>query len=139
MRVDARWPLAGFLAAAALAGCTGPGLPPIVGALEWDRIAVTAELAEPVLSWSVAEGDRVAAGDVILTLDTRRQDARIAEARGQLAASEARLAELAHGARERRRGARRTNRCRGRIRTGRGGAQARARGAICRRPSARGP
>jgi HlyD family secretion protein len=99
MRVDARRPLAGFLTTAMLAGCTEPGPPPIVGTLEWDRIAVTAELAEPVLTWNVAEGDRVAKGDVILELDGRRQDARIAEARGQLAASEARLAELAHGAR----------------------------------------
>jgi len=99
MRVDARRPLAGFLAAAVLAGCTEAGPPPIVGTLEWDRIAVTAELAEPVLAWHVAEGDRVAAGDVILTLDARRQDARIAEARSQLAAMEARFAELTHGAR----------------------------------------
>jgi HlyD family secretion protein len=99
MRVDARRLLAGFLTTAMLAGCTEPGPPPIVGTLEWDRIAVTAELAEPVLTWNVAEGDRVAKGDVILELDGRRQDARIAEARGQLAASEARLAELAHGAR----------------------------------------
>jgi HlyD family secretion protein len=99
MRVDARRPLAGFLTAAALAGCTESGPPPIVGTLEWDRIAVTAELAEPVLTWNVAEGDRVAKGDAILELDRRRQDARLAEARGQLAASEARLAELAHGAR----------------------------------------
>lgn len=99
MRVDVRRPLAGFLATAALAGCAEPGPPPIVGTLEWDRIAVTAELAEPVLAWHVAEGDRVAAGDVILTLDARRQDARIAEARSELAAMEARFAELTHGAR----------------------------------------
>lgn len=99
MRVDAGRPLAGLLVAAALAGCTEPGPPPIVGTLEWDRIAVTAEQAEPVLSWAVAEGDRVTTGAVILTLDARRQDARIAEARGQVAAMEARLAELTHGAR----------------------------------------
>jgi len=84
---------------AALAGCADPGPAPLVGALEWDRIAVTAELAEPVLEWRVAEGDRVEAGAVLLEQDARRQDARIAEARGQLAAMEARLAELTHGAR----------------------------------------
>ena len=47
-------------------------------------IAVTAELAEPVLSWAVAEGDRVEAGTVLLEHDARRQDARIAEAHSQL-------------------------------------------------------
>lgn len=99
MRVESPRLFAGLLATAALTGCADPGPPPIVGTLEWDRIAVTAELAEPVLSWAVAEGDRVAAGDVILTVDARRQDARIAEARSQLAAMEARLDELTHGAR----------------------------------------
>lgn len=98
MRVDARQ-LVGLLAVVTSAGCTKTGPPPIVGTLEWDRIAVTAELAEPVLRWHVAEGDRVAAGDLILTLDARRQDARIAEARSELKAVEARFAELTHGAR----------------------------------------
>jgi HlyD family secretion protein len=99
MRVDLRPPLAASLAAVALASCTERGPAPLVGTLEWDRIAVTAELAEPILSWHVAEGDRVAAGDAILELDARRQDARIAEARSELEAMEARFAELTHGAR----------------------------------------
>lgn len=73
--------------------------PTFLGSLEWDRIAVLAELREPVLRWAVAEGDRVGAGDVLLELDASRQDARIAELRGNLAQAEARLAELAHGAR----------------------------------------
>lgn len=85
--------------AALLAGCSDGGPTPLVGALEWDRIAVTAELAEPVLAWHVAEGDRVAAGAALLDQDARRQDARIAEARGNLASSEAKLAEATHGAR----------------------------------------
>jgi HlyD family secretion protein len=82
-----------------LVGCSESGPPALVGTLEWDRIAVPAELAEPVLRWHVAEGDRVAAGDVILELDARRQDARIAEAHSELEAMEARFAELTHGAR----------------------------------------
>jgi HlyD family secretion protein len=52
-----------------------------------------------VLRWAVAEGDRVEAGTVLLELDARRQDARIAETRAELEASKARLAELTHGAR----------------------------------------
>ena len=99
MRAEIRSSLMVLLAGGALVGCTNGGEPPIVGTLEWDRVAVTAELAEPVLKWAVAEGDRVEAGAVILELDARRQDARIAEARGQLAAAEARFAEATHGAR----------------------------------------
>jgi HlyD family secretion protein len=99
MRAESRRLVPSLLAGAALAGCAEKGPAPIVGALEWDRIAVTAELAEPVLSWAVAEGDRVEAGAVVLELDARRQDARIAEAKSQVAMTEAQLAELTHGAR----------------------------------------
>jgi HlyD family secretion protein len=82
-----------------LGACARDDNPPFIGSLEWDRVAVTAELAEPVLRWAVAEGDRVEAGTVLLELDARRQDARVAEAKSSLAQSEARLSELANGAR----------------------------------------
>jgi HlyD family secretion protein len=85
-------------AAALLAACARDDNPPLLGSLEWDRVAVTAELSEPVLRWDVAEGDHVEAGTVLLELDPRRQDARIAEARGTLMQAEGRLSELAHGA-----------------------------------------
>ncbi|HEY8520085.1 MAG TPA: biotin/lipoyl-binding protein [Gammaproteobacteria bacterium] len=85
--------------AALAAGCADPEPAPLVGSLEWDRIALTAELAEPVLRWAVAEGDRVKAGDVLLELDPRRQDARIAQARAQLEEAKARLEELVRGPR----------------------------------------
>lgn len=91
-----------FAAAAAallLGACTAEDDDVLLGSLEWDRVALPAELPEPVLRWHVAEGERVAAGDVLLELDPRRQDARIANARAALAQAEARLAELAHGAR----------------------------------------
>jgi HlyD family secretion protein len=91
--------LAAALCAGSLTACVERGPAPLVGSLEWDRVAVTAELSEPVLRWAVAEGDRVEAGAVLLELDARRQEARIAEAQGALAMAEARLAELAHGAR----------------------------------------
>jgi HlyD family secretion protein len=91
--------IGGLLAALSLAGCAKEGPQALIGMLEWDRIAVTAELAEPVLRWAVAEGDKVEAGAVLLELDPRRQDARIAEARGNLAMNEGKLAELTHGAR----------------------------------------
>lgn len=98
MRASANSWLLAAVVATGLAGCDDPGPAPILGTLEWDRVAVTAELAEPVLKWNVAEGDRVEAGAVLLELDARRQDARIAEAKSELAMSEARLAELANGA-----------------------------------------
>ncbi|HVY65869.1 MAG TPA: HlyD family efflux transporter periplasmic adaptor subunit [Gammaproteobacteria bacterium] len=90
---------AGLLVALSLAGCGREAPQALIGTLEWDRIAVTAELAEPVLRWDVAEGDRVEAGTVLLEIDPSRQDARIAEARGNLAMNEGKLAELTHGAR----------------------------------------
>jgi HlyD family secretion protein len=99
MRVETPLSWLTLMASVALAGCADPGPAPLVGTLEWDRVAVTAELAEPVLAWHVAEGDRVEAGAALLDLDARRQDARITEAESQLAMSEARLAELTHGAR----------------------------------------
>ncbi|HZF28665.1 MAG TPA: HlyD family efflux transporter periplasmic adaptor subunit [Gammaproteobacteria bacterium] len=90
---------AALLAAAlALGGCERDVNPPLLGSLEWDRVAVTAELSEPVMRWAVAEGDRVEQGAVLLELDPRRQDARIAEARGTLMQAEGKLSELAHGA-----------------------------------------
>jgi HlyD family secretion protein len=97
MRASAGFLLA-LLSCAGLAGCDDPGPAPILGTLEWDRVAVTAELAEPVLKWHVAEGDRVEAGTIVLELDARRQDARIAEAESTLAMSKAQLAELTNGA-----------------------------------------
>ncbi|HEX5049425.1 MAG TPA: HlyD family efflux transporter periplasmic adaptor subunit [Gammaproteobacteria bacterium] len=81
-----------------VAACERDPNPPLLGSLEWARVAVTAELAEPVLRWAVAEGDRVEAGAVLLELDPRRQDARIAEARGTFMQAEAKLAELTNGA-----------------------------------------
>jgi HlyD family secretion protein len=99
MRVEARSLLLAPFAVLALAGCAERSPAPFIGTLEWDRVAVTAELAEPVLSWAVAEGDRVEAGAVLLELDARRQDARIAEQQAQLAAMEALFAEATHGAR----------------------------------------
>ena len=97
MRIDCS--LAVLFLVALLTACQQEDNPPLVGSLEWDRIAVTAELGEPVMKWSVAEGDRVEAGTVLLEQDARRQDARIAAARGDLSQAEARLEELANGAR----------------------------------------
>ena len=83
---------------ASLAACDSGG-EQLLGTLEWDRIGLPAEASETILAWKVAEGDRVEAGQALLELDPRRQDARIAQARGDVAQAEARLAELSNGAR----------------------------------------
>lgn len=82
-----------------LAGCDRAGDAPLLGTLEWDRIDLPAEASESILDWHVTEGERVAAGQLLLQLDPRRQDARIAQARGEVALAEARLSELSNGAR----------------------------------------
>lgn len=83
---------------AGLAGCEPTG-EQLLGTLEWDRVSLPAEASEKVLSWKVAEGDRVETGQPLLELDPRRQDARIAQARGEVDQAAARLAELSNGAR----------------------------------------
>ncbi|HEY0233293.1 MAG TPA: HlyD family efflux transporter periplasmic adaptor subunit [Dokdonella sp.] len=83
----------------AVAGCSDHAPPPLLGTLEWDRIAVAAEVSEPILAIAVAEGARVHAGDPILSLDPRRTDAQLAQAQADQRKAEAALAELRHGTR----------------------------------------
>ncbi len=89
--------LSAVMALALLSGCEGE--PPLLGTLEWDRVAVLAEASEPVVSWSVAEGDQVEANAVLLTLDPRRADAALAQAQAAFKQAEARYTELSNGAR----------------------------------------
>jgi HlyD family secretion protein len=88
-----------LLPLALLAGCDPSGDEVLLGTLEWDRIGLPAEASESILHWHVAEGDRIAAGQLLLELDPRRQDARIAQAQGEVAQAEAHLSELRNGAR----------------------------------------
>ena len=82
-----------------LAGCNASEQPQLLGTLEWDRIGIPAEASETVLNWQVAEGDQVAAGQLLLQLDPRRLDAQVAQATAEVAQSQARLDELGNGAR----------------------------------------
>lgn len=70
-----------------------------VGTLEWNRIEVAAQLAEPVTAWEVPEGSQVASGQVLLRLDATRERARLAAAEAARAQTAARLAELERGTR----------------------------------------
>ena len=83
---------------AALTGCTDADKP-LLGTLEWDRVSLPAEASEVLLRVAVAEGERVEAGQLLLELDPRRQDARIAQARAEVEQAAAHLAELSNGAR----------------------------------------
>jgi HlyD family secretion protein len=89
-----------ILALVLLAGC-GDAEDPyrVVGQLASDRIELSAETSEPIVAIRVAEGDTVAAGQVLVEQDSRRAAARLAEAEAALAQSRARLAELTRGPR----------------------------------------
>lgn len=87
-----------LLALMLLGGCDAGG-EKLLGTLEWDRIGLPAETSETVIAWRVAEGERVEAGQPLLELDPRRQNARIAQASGEVEQAAARLAELSNGAR----------------------------------------
>lgn len=99
MRTELRFVLSATLATLALAACSKPKETVLLGTLEWDRISLPAEASEPVLSLAVSEGAVVKAGDLLLTLDARRMDARLAQAQAAVAQQEGRLSELMHGTR----------------------------------------
>jgi HlyD family secretion protein len=83
-----------------LAGCNhGSAPPPLLGTLEWDRIAVPAEVSEPITQILVKEGDLVEANQLLLTLDPRRTQAQLDAARADEQRLSAALDELRHGAR----------------------------------------
>jgi HlyD family secretion protein len=102
-----RYKTAGYLAwvllvAGLLAACQRSAPIDVVGTLEWDRVELTADAAEPVVAIEVREGEAVAAGQTVLQLDARRVQARLDESRALLAQHAARLAELQRGPREER-------------------------------------
>lgn len=70
-----------------------------VGELASDRIELTAESNEPIVRVAVAEGEAVAAGQVLVEQDSSRATARLAEAEAVLGQAQARLDELVRGPR----------------------------------------
>ena len=81
-----------------IAGCSAEPQP-LLGSLEWDRVAITADASERVLSWHVAEGDTVEAGALLLVAAEAGHEVTVAQAGGDLAQAVAHLSELANGAR----------------------------------------
>ena len=89
-----------ILAALLAASCGGAeNLNLVVGELASDRIELTAETSEPIVRIAVAEGDDVAAGQVLVEQDTARAAARLAEAEAALGQAQGRLDELVRGPR----------------------------------------
>lgn len=76
-----------------------PGPSPLIGTLEWDRIAVPAEVSEPITQILVAEGDHVEADQLLLVLDPRRTQAQVDGIQADVQRLTAALDELRHGAR----------------------------------------
>ncbi len=70
-----------------------------VGELVSERIEISAESNEPITRIAVNEGDRVAAGDVLVVQDSARAEARLAEASAVLGQAQARFDELVRGPR----------------------------------------
>lgn len=81
-----------------LAGCRAEP-PQALGTLEWDRIAVPAPAAEPIIAIAVAEGAEVAADAPLLALDPTRTRAALEVAQAQAAQAAQRLDELRAGPR----------------------------------------
>lgn len=83
-----------------LAGCADPrdgGL--VVGTLEREPVALTAERAEPIVAIHAREGERVAAGDIVVELDPARPLAERARLVAQRDRAQARLDEVMRGPR----------------------------------------
>jgi HlyD family secretion protein len=72
----------------------------MVGTLERDRVEVTVESSEPILSRHVQDGQEVAAGDLLMRQDPARSEARRDQAQAQRDQAAARLAELRRGPRQ---------------------------------------
>jgi len=71
----------------------------LVGQLESDRIEITAESSEPIVTRLVIEGESVSAGQTLIQQDTTRAQARIDEAEALLQQTLARQDELIRGPR----------------------------------------
>ncbi len=90
-----------LVAAASMFGCAGEKSPlPLVGTLERDRIEVIAEARERITEILVKEGDLVQSGQVLMRLDSARQQAAVRQANAVRENAEQRLAELLRGPRE---------------------------------------
>lgn len=71
-----------------------------LGTLEMDRIAHTATVNEVIVSLPIAQGSTVQKGDILVQLDDRQQQAKLAQSRANFQLALANLDKLKTGARE---------------------------------------
>ena len=89
-------------AALAIAGCQAPepsNTIRVSGHIEATEVQLAPDVGGRLLELRPAEGDRVAAGDIVARLDTRDVELQIARARAERAAADAQLRFLQTGAR----------------------------------------
>lgn len=82
-----------------IAACADPGVHPVVGTVERDRIVLTAESREPITAIHVREGDRVDVDALLVELDEGRAQAEYDRQQARIDRLQSRLAELARGPR----------------------------------------
>lgn len=97
--IRARSGFAALAGLALLAGCGRTVELPIPGTLARERIELAAQSAEPVLTWQVAEGQRVAAGTVLVTLDPAHAQPAVDRARAARDRAKRKVDELKRGPR----------------------------------------
>ena len=97
-----RFPVVTVLAAPlVLLACQPSGDPQVmVGQLESDRIELTAEFSEAIISRQVSEGDRISKGTVVIQQDVERAQAKLRQGEATVAQNQARLDELTRGPRQ---------------------------------------
>jgi HlyD family secretion protein len=86
---------------ALVAACTSGAPQEVHGIMERDRLELVAESHERIVEIPVREGDRVAAGAVLVRQEAGTMQPRLDQARASLDEAERRLAELRNGPRER--------------------------------------
>lgn len=88
-----------LLLGASIGGCADEA-PQVLGTLEYDRVSLPAPAAERIVSIAVREGDRVAVGAVLLSLERTRTEAQADAARADAQRQREALAELEAGTRD---------------------------------------
>lgn len=91
--------LAALLVATSLLACSVEPQARLVGTLERDRVELSVESNEPIVSILVADGETVTAGQLLLTQDASRHQARLQQQLARRDVAAAKLAELQRGTR----------------------------------------
>ncbi|WP_101758163.1 HlyD family secretion protein [Oceanicoccus sp. KOV_DT_Chl] len=88
-----------LMACLVLSACSDLSPPQALGTLERDRILLKTTAAEIIVAAPVAEGSNVSAGTLLVQLDDRRQQAKVSQAKAEVAHAAAVLEERRNGAR----------------------------------------